>query len=136
MFRSAPDPLTVFDETVAPAISPSVTALVEDKGILNAPETLTVPIGEVSGTPSSSTKRPKNVGLAAPNLLIAISSPASLVRIIRVLSVEVTATTPVSVDTLFRAIARFDKLVGVTSAEISMGTRLATSKSKETTPVL
>ena len=77
--RSAPDPLTVFEDTVAPATSTSVTALVEANGVLNAPEALTVPIGDVSATPSSSTKRPKNVGLAAPNLLIEISSPLSLV---------------------------------------------------------
>ena len=136
MFRSAPEPLAVLDETVAPATNTSVTTLVDDNGVLNAPETVTAPIGDVSAIPSSSTKRPKKLGLAAPNLLIAISSPASLVRIILVLSVDVTAVTPVSADTLFRAMARFDKLVGVTSAEISIGTRLATSRSKETTPVL
>ncbi len=105
MFRSAPDPPTVFVDTVGPAISAFVTTLVEDKGVLKAPEALTVPIGEVSATPSLSTKRPKNKGLVAPNLLIAMSSPASLVSIIRVLSVEVTAVTPVSIDTLFKAIA-------------------------------
>ena len=66
---------------------------------------------------------------------MAISSPASLVRTILVLSADVTAETPVSLATLFSAIAKFERLVGVTSAEISTGTLLAASKSNETTPV-
>ena len=60
MFRSAPEPLAVLDETVAPATNTSVTTLVDDNGVLNAPETVTAPIGDVSARPSSSTKRPKN----------------------------------------------------------------------------
>ena len=101
---------------------------------MNAPAVETVPIGDVSATPSLSTKRPKNEGLAPPSPLIAMSSPASLVKINLALSAEVTATTPVSADTLFTAAARFDKFVAVTSAEISTGTRFPASSANDTTP--
>ena len=133
--RSAPVPATVLEETVAPKIRASVTTFVNDSGVLNAPDDVTVPMGEVSATAFLSIKRPKNSGLVLPNPLIATSSPASFVRINLALSADVTATTPVSKETLFIAVARFDKFVGVTSAEIATGTRLPASRSKETTPV-
>ena len=133
--RSAPVPATVLEETVAPETRASVTTFVNDSGVLNAPDDVTVPMGEVSATAFLSIKRPKNSGLVLPNPLIATSSPASFVRINLALSADVTATTPVSKETLFIAVARFDKFVGVTSAEIATGTRLPASRSKETTPV-
>ena len=133
--RSAPDPATVSDETVRPETNKSVTTFVDDKGVLNAPDDVTVPTGDVCATASSLIKRPKNSGLELPIPLTAMSSPASLVRINLALSADVTATKPVSEETLFIAVARFDKFVGVISAEISIGTRLPASRSKETTPV-
>ena len=122
-------------DTFGPEMRASVTTLVVANGVLIAPAEVTDPIGDVSATPLLSINRPKNEGLAAPSWLIATSSPSLLTKISRELSAELTAETPVSLETLFIAIAKFDKFVGVTSAEMTLGTRLAASSSKDTTPV-
>ena len=133
--RSAPEPETVLLETLEPETSASVTTFVDTNGVLRAPDEVTDPIGDVSATPFLSINRPKNDGLAAPSWLIATSSPSLLTNTSLELSAELTAETPVSLDTLLIAIAKFDKFVGVTSAEMTLGTRLAASSSKDTTPL-
>ena len=129
-------PAAELSDTEAPATSASVTTLLELRAFLKAPEEETVPTGVDNATPSSSTIRPENDGLVFERLLIEMSSPSALVRMMRRLSGDVTAETPVSAATLLIAKARLVRFVGVTSADISIGKRFAASRSNVTTPLL